>query len=125
MFPESLILILVALQRVSAFEQQRWVKQIARTGIRGSSELFQLFLACLMPIATFSWYGFLMMYGFDNGVVEAAVLWLAAFVFMMVYGVVSGFIFKGDSIFIFFIGTFLLLPVCVLLILQTSIFGLL
>ena len=125
MFPESLILILVALQRVSAFEQQRWVKQIVETGVTGSSELFQYFLGTLMPIGVVAWYGFLIMYGFDNGVMEAAVLWLAAFAFMAIYGLLSGIIFKGDNMIFLFTGTVLLLPVSVFLILQTSVFGLL
>ena len=124
MFPESLTLILVALQRVSAFEQQRWVKQIVETGMTGSSELFQYFLGTLMPIGVFSWYGFLIMYGFDNGVMEAAVLWLAAFAFMAIYGLLSGIILRGDNMVFLFTGTILLLPVSVFLILQTSIFGL-
>ena len=121
--PELYLFLIAVLQRIAAFENQRWVKQ-RQQGIRGSSESIGVLVDFVMPLGTILWYAFLLMYAIDVSFVTALLMWVGAMVALTVYGLISGKVF-GDNIFIWILGTFLTLPIGIYLIFQTTIFGLL
>ena len=121
--PELYLFLIAVLQRIAAFENQRWVKQ-RQQGIRGSSETIGVLVDFVMPLGTILWYAFLLMYAIDVSFVTALLMWVGAMVALTVYGLISGKVF-GDNIFIWILGTFLTLPIGIYLIFQTTIFGLL
>jgi len=121
--PELYLFLIAVLQRIAAFENQRWVRQ-RQQGIRGSSETIGVLVDFVMPLGTILWYTFLLMYAIDVSFVTALLMWVGAMVALTVYGLISGKVF-GDNIFIWILGTFLTLPIGIYLIFQTTIFGLL
>jgi hypothetical protein len=121
--PELYLFLIAVLQRIAAFENQRWVRQ-RQQGIRGSSESIGVLVDFVMPLGTILWYAFLLMYAIDVSFLTALLMWVGAMVALTVYGLISGKVF-GDNIFIWILGTFLTLPIGIYLIFQTTIFGLL
>jgi hypothetical protein len=121
--PEIYLFLIAVLQRIAAFENQRWVRQ-RQQGITGSSEAIGILVDFVMPVGTILWYAFLLMYAIDVSFVSALLIWLGTTFSLMVYGLISGKVF-GDNVFIWMLGTILTLPIGIYLLLQTTIFGLL
>ena len=113
------IILLVALFRVAAFENQRWVRA-RQGGMRGASEVFGLFVDLTMGFSTLLWWLFLISFAVDTSFLSAFVLFLVPLVTTLLWSVVA-----RDNIFVWTVSTLLVLPVGLYLLFQTTLFGLL
>ena len=110
------IILLVALFRVAAFENQRWVRA-NQSGMTGASEVFALFT---MGFGTLLWWLFLISFAVDTSFLSALFLFLIPFGTSLLWSVVA-----RDNIFVWKLSTLLVLPVGLYLVFQTTLFGLL
>ena len=113
------IILLVALFRVAAFENQRWVKA-RQGGMRGASEVFGLFVDLTLGFSTLLWWLFLISFAVDTSFLSAFFLFLIPLVTTLLWSIVA-----RDNIFIWTVSTLLVLPVGLYLLFQTTLFGLL
>ena len=113
------IILLVALFRVAAFENQRWVRA-RRGGMTGASEIFGLFVDLTMGLGGLLWWLFLISFAVDTSFLSAFFLFLVPFVTTLLWSVVA-----RDNIFVWTVSTLLVLPVGLYLLFQTTLFGLL
>tara|TARA_B100000674_G_scaffold321026_1_gene267514 strand:+ start:37 stop:411 length:375 start_codon:yes stop_codon:yes gene_type:complete len=113
------IILLVALFRVAAFENQRWVRA-RRGGMRGASEVLGLFVDLTMGLGGLLWWLFLISFAVDTSFLSAFFLFLVPFVTTLLWSVVA-----RDNIFVWTVSTLLVLPVGLYLVFQTTLFGLL
>lgn len=113
------IILLVALFRVAAFENQRWVKA-RQGGMRGASEVFGLFVDLTLGFSTLLWWLFLISFAVDTSFLSALLLFLVPLVITLPWSIVA-----RDNIFIWIVSTLLVLPVGLYLLFQTTLFGLL
>ena len=113
------IILLVALFRVAAFENQRWVKA-RQGGMRGASEVFGLFVDLTLGFSTLLWWLFLISFAVDTSFLSALFLFLVPLVTTLLWSIVA-----RDNIFIWTVSTLLVLPVGLYLLFQTTLFGLL
>tara|TARA_B100000989_G_scaffold213148_1_gene161975 strand:+ start:88 stop:462 length:375 start_codon:yes stop_codon:yes gene_type:complete len=113
------IILLVAVFRVAAFENQRWVRA-RRGGMTGASEIFGLFVDLTMGLGGLLWWLFLISFAVDTSFLSALFLYLITFGVTLLWSLIS-----RDTIFIWFISTLLVLPVGLYLVFQTTLFGLL
>lgn len=113
------IILLVALFRVAAFENQRWVKA-RQGGMRGASEVFGLFVDLTLGFSTLLWWLFLISFAVDTSFLSALFLFLVPLVITLPWSIVA-----RDNIFIWIVSTLLVLPVGLYLLFQTTLFGLL
>ena len=113
------IILLVALFRVAAFENQRWVRA-RRGGMRGASEVLGLFVDLTMGLGGLLWWLFLISFAVDTSFLSALFLFLVPLVTTLLWSVVA-----RDNIFVWTVSTLLVLPVGLYLVFQTTLFGLL
>ena len=113
------IILLVALFRVAAFENQRWVRA-RQGGMRGASEVFGSFVDLTMGFSTLLWWLFLISFAVDTSFLSALFLFLVPLVTTLLWSVVA-----RDNIFVWTVSTLLVLPVGLYLLFQTTLFGLL
>ena len=113
------IILLVALFRVAAFENQRWVRA-RQGGMRGASEVFGLFVDLTMGFSTLLWWLFLISFAVDTSFLSAFFLFLVPLLTTLLWSVVA-----RDNIFVWTVSTLLVLPVGLYLLFQTTLFGLL
>ena len=113
------IILLVALFRVAAFENQRWVRA-RQGGMTGTSEVFGLFVDLTLSFSSLLWWLFLLSFAVDTSFLSALFLFLVPLVTTFFWGVVA-----RDNIFIWMLSTLIVLPVGLYLVFQTTLFGLL
>lgn len=116
--PISIIVISI-LFRITAFENQRWVRQ-RMSGIRGTDEFIGSLVDLMMPLGSALWYLFLIVFGLDYSFLSALWLWMISAVSSVIYSLVM-----KDSLIVWMISSLILLPLIIYLIFQTTIFGLL
>ena len=87
--------------------------------MRGSSEAIGLFVDLLLPIGSILWYLFLASFAYDYSILNAVILFLIGFASVMIWSVLM-----KDNILLSVVGSVLMLPLVVYLILMTSLFGL-
>ena len=116
--PISIIVISI-LFRITAFENQRWVR-LRASGTHGSNQAIGVFVDLAMPLAGLLWYLFLIAFFVDTSFLTALCLYLIPFVTTLLWGFIS-----RDNIFIWAISSIVVVPIGIYLVIQTSLFGLL